>query len=308
MKKNRQRKGLVLEATGIIILFAVSLMVLLVFFGFKMWPALSQSGPSDLCRQSIITHAGKPLEVFRGQIICPINELKVSADLSSDKGQDQAKKVLSKSLYDCFDKFGAGKLDLFSRQGVYCSVCDRIEFSDARGKVKGLTKYLGTERVPFKDISYLDFLAGFESSHFKEYMDDPLLFSSKEANAAIEIDDTSKPWATILVYARGEDSMNRIRDALSPSLGGSGGRLIGVGSAGVIAGAGGATAGLILMGLGPAGWITAALSAVTFGSLTAYTVGSFDDVPQRLVFARLVPYEARSFEMLGCETLPVKTR
>lgn len=301
-------KGLTTEAIGVFALFAVSLVILFTVFGGKIWPAISPAGLHEMCKQSVSLHAGKPLESFRGSIRCVPEHITIDEPLSSEKGQEAAKARLARALHDCWDDYGQGKLDLFTRQNVYCGMCSYIDFGDKKGKITGLTDYLGKTSVPYKEISFLDYLSGYETPHFRDYLNNPSLYNSKEAGAAVEIGDTSKRWATVIVYARGEDSMNRIKDFFSPNIPGSGGRETGQISVGVIGGAAGAAAPFILIGAGPLGWMAAGLSAVTAGGLTAYTFSTFSDKPQWMAFTRIVPYEPESFKKLGCQELPVESR
>ncbi|MEK6960319.1 MAG: hypothetical protein AABX47_04040 [Nanoarchaeota archaeon] len=302
------KKGLTTEAVGTLVLFAVSMLILLLVFGGKIWPAISPAGLHEMCKQSVYLHAGKPLEAFRGSIKCVPEHITIDESLSSEKGQEAAKARLAKAVYNCWDDYGQGKLDLFARQNVYCGMCGWIDFGDKKGKITGLTDYLGRTSVPNKKISFLDYLAGYETPHFRDYLENTALYNSKEGGAAVEIEDTSKRYAAVIVYARGEDSMNRIKDFLSPNVPGSGGREIGQVSVGVIGGAAGAAAPFIMFGAGPVGWITAGLSTITAGGLSMYTFSAFSDKPQWMAFTRIVPYEPESFKKLGCQELPVESR
>jgi len=306
--KPRAKKGLTTEAVGVLALFAVSLLILLLVFGGKIWPSISPAGLHEMCKQSVYLHAGKPLEAFRGSIKCVPEHITIDESLSSEKGQEAAKARMAKAMYDCWDDYGQGKLDLFARQNVYCGMCSYIDFGDKKGKITGLTEYLGKTSVPYKEISFLDYLSGYETPHFRDYLENPALYNSKEGGAAVEISDTSKRWATMIIYARGEDSMNRIKDLLSPNVAGSGGREIGAASVGVIGGAAGAAAPFILFGTGPIGWITAGLSTVAVSGISMYTFSAFTDKPQWMAFTRIVPYEPESFKKLGCQELPVESR
>lgn len=299
------KKGLAVDAIGVFVLVTVSLLILLTLFGTKIWPILKPMSGKELCKQSVLVHAQKPVEAFRTGITCKPDHLTIGENLAAQEGQDAAKAQLAKALYECWDVYGQGKLNLFTRSGAYCGMCSYIDFSDKKGKITGLTDYLGRTNVPNTEISYLDFFAGYETPRFRDYMNNPTLYNSKDAGAAVEIDDTSQRWVTIMVYARGEDFLNRVKDGLTPSPAG-GGREIGVASFGAIGGAGGAVASFLLIGGGPVGWGIAGMSALVTGGMTVYSFSTFTDKPQWMAFTRLVPYNEESLKKLGCEILPVE--
>ena len=305
------RKGLALEATLVTILFVVVFIVLLLHLQ-NLQPIISNSASRSLCRQSVTIHAGKPLEVFRGSITCSPEHVLIPDSLSTEQGQLHAKQAISRALFTCWEDFGQGKLDLFTTQGVYCNVCNWIDFQDTHGKVLGLTTYLGHATVPYRDISFLDYFSGYETPHFHDYMNDPALFDAKEAGAAPDIDDTGKRYATIFVYARGEDGINRIKDTINdwvtPTSSGTGGRFIGGAVAGIVGFVGGGIGPFLLFGTGPVGWITSGLASVTVFGLTLHTFSSYTDKPQWMAFPRVVPYTPESFQKLGCQRLEVKTQ
>jgi len=78
-----------------------------------------------------------------------------------EKGSD-LKKAIADEMYDCWYKFGAGKLNFFGKFNVErrCLVCSVFEFKGKlkeASKIEGYENYLLKENIPGKSITYYDY-------------------------------------------------------------------------------------------------------------------------------------------------------
>ena len=136
---------------------------------------------------------------------------------------DAAKKQLAGAMFDCFDEFGAGKLDLFdTRRGStdhYCVVCSKITFTntDKTKELKGLADYLTDPNVvsPNGKDTYYEFFSGTTSGGSVKVPPDL---------ASIDQLDTSKRHAVFFTYGKTTGWWDK---TMAGGLAGTGGLLVG---------------------------------------------------------------------------------
>mgnify|MGYP001561447482 CR=1 FL=1 len=88
--------------------------------------------------------------------------------------ENEVKKQIANSMYDCWDMLGQGKIDLFGvSYGEWgpeinkrCVVCSTVQFSSGTQKsvkrVNNLVAYMNKEEVPRKNVTYWQFLTNKE--------------------------------------------------------------------------------------------------------------------------------------------------
>ena len=251
----------------------------------------------EICKSSVLMHSMGRMGSFSLDLEakCPTQEVYIKTN-----DDNQRKYELAKTMYDCWDQFGEGKLELFGdEETIYCHVCHVIAFKDKDSEVEGFPDYLATKSIPgMNKISYLDFFMNYETPHSKgvvQEMDPQDTESIKEATI-----DTSKTYATIFAYAKGEDGMAKIKTFLSGEGQASHSFLIGVGI-----GAGAA----ILVGVGlvsnPVGWIILGVGVVVMGVAAAISYFFDDNEVEWSSFILFREYDEDALTDIGCEYIPL---
>lgn len=254
------------------------------------------------CKTNVKAHSMLKLRYadFSGEINCPTVPLKID-----DKNEEIAKKKLAGALYDCWDQFGEGKLELFSGDSVYCHICHRITFGE-KIKINGLTTYLATHNAPNQKISYLQYLTA-ERTQNSEVLNE---FEKKNIVDTIDA-SKNKEYAIVFTYIKGKKYLDEYLEKAKYTAPGIG--LIALGF-GVIK-VGGALGGVVsatVIGL-PAGILIAKGSLLTGGFMMAggvawsFLAGYFAGVPfEHIALISFIPYDAQSIQSLNCKELPIK--
>lgn len=157
---------------GLIILVIITGIFLAVIFPLIRDTAESSTS-KEVCRTSVLANAkriefaGEELTPGLSEINCPTQKLEV-------KDPNKIKLVIANQMYDCWDKFGRGRVKFLDPEtGTYCIICSRIKFKDeASGKeISGFSSFLAENKIrddngnpiPGINITYLQFLAPFET-------------------------------------------------------------------------------------------------------------------------------------------------
>ncbi len=283
---------------------AVTGLLLVLFLGFLLFVFVKNSAiinvdvnAKETCKRSVEQYAKLKLP---GIDLTDINHIKCptrSITINNDDGK-KAKAGIAKAMYDCFDQFGAGELELFDTRRAsavnYCVVCSKISFTDKDKEVKGLAEYLATTAIQGKEITYYEFFKG--GSATEEETTKVALGSGGSGGAGASKTfedlsgvDASKPHAVLFTYAKSTGWWDKL-------------------SAGAIAG----TAGLVIGGAvagfftGGMGWVVTA-AAVTGGVSTGVAVakapGLQSDWQAGILF---LPYDDQLKSQLGCSEIPIK--
>jgi hypothetical protein len=176
---------------------------------------------------------------------------------------------------------GEGKLNFFSSSLTrknYCIVCSTIEFSSnvKMKAVSGFHDYLATEKVPLKNVTYLQYLSN---------------SASPEMVGAPEMINTNQKYAVMFSFFKGEYLTNLIAGGEVAIIGAKYGAIIGsfvpVPGGTIIGG----LTGIVIGGV--AGWIMQS-------KWKEFVLGSKEDY-----FASwyLVPYEPETFKQYGCTNI-----
>ena len=287
--------------TLVVIMLSVTVFIVISVV-IKFW-YLSESGhiPKEVCRQSVDAAALSNIGGIdlSAEVNCPTQYKEIKTN-----DENIIKRELANQMSDCWWQFGEGKKELFSAASkTYCVVCSVTSFENKDKKVRGFSKYLIETNVPGKKIRYIDYFNGYETSKADEVVGgiDP------ETMAGLENEElnTSKDYATLFVYAKGKDEMQKIANHLfmkTPE--GKGAAIVG-GIAGVAGGIG-AVSVLGFFISNPVGW------AAGFGAVTLVTIEyifyrfSSDNAPEWAAFVVFREYNSEAIKDLGCMELPAK--
>ena len=279
----------------LVVVFIVIMSMFIIDFSKKT----EQGTQKDICKNSIYMHSsGKiGLSDLDLDIKCPTQELEIKT-----KDPEKIKYRMAKAMYDCWDQFGKGELELFgAEETIYCNVCHIISFDEKDEEITGFPEYLATKYIPGKPgTSYLEFFMNYETddpSNVIPEMDETQT-TTYEGGAVI---DTSKTYATIFAYAKGEDEIQKIKDALTVQHIDGTAPLIVAG----VAGATGIAILIIVSASNPIGWVLIGVGLLVYGIVAAID-SFFDDNPVEWAsFILLREYNQASLEDIGCKYIPL---
>lgn len=291
------KAGLAWQFLVLIVISMILLIVLMPFF-FKFFKGIESKTPKDICKTSV--YANSVLRIkdveFSRSLDCETELITLD-----DGDPDAIKARFAKAMFDCWDQFGQGKLQLFAGSGTFCVVCSHIVFEGAaRGtRVNGFSEYLLTETIPGRQVTYMDHLLGFETPRASEFYGNPGVFNAAQAGGTQEI-DTRKDYGVLFLYGRGQSAIDNLKTAL----GGSGGAAA---AAGVAGGAVGGAFAVLVLGSNPVGWVTGGLILVGFGAASIYTFFAGEE-PEWMALTHLTEFTPENLERLECDVLPVPER
>jgi len=248
---------------------------------------LSGRTPKDICAASVQVHSSMHIgDIYiESPLECPTQEIEIK-----DKNKERVMQKLALAMYDCWDEFGEGRLNLFlQKEGDttnYCVVCHHITFDEKMQiPLTEFRTYLHTHTIPGGGKSFEEYIAGYKTSDSINPG-----FTAGNADYASYTLDTSLPYATMFTYNK-EGYWTRV----SAGLIGTGVGIVG----GIVAApfTGGASL-LVVASLASAGGAA--------GGVIGYSVGS-DKASDWASEVRLIPYEVSKLEELNCTYLPVKT-
>ena len=277
---------------------------LLLNYEANLKEAYSKAVGKTTCEASVMGHAALKLRYadFSGEIKCPTIKLQIN-----DKNEEIVKKKIADAMADCWDQFGKGKLELFSDDSVYCSICHRITFNKEI-QIKGFTGYLANNNPSGQKISYLqylttektqnsDFLTGLSNNH----IDDTILASQQNE------------YATIFTYIKGKKYLEEYVEKAKYITPGAGLMVFGAGlvfKSPVIAAAVASVSGPAAPVAGVvAGGIAVSVGTITFGvgALWSYLAATYAGVPfEHISLINFVPYDAQYIQSLNCKEIPIK--
>ena len=285
----------------------VSLIVILftAFFLLKFQANIkevyAEATAKQTCKTSVRANAALKLRYadFSGELNCPTVKVKID-----DKNEENVKKKLADAMFDCWDQFGRGQLELFSDDSVYCAICHRITFNKEM-KVNGFTEYLATKQIPAQKISYLQFLTT-ERTQNSEFL------KELENKKIVDTIDTSQgnEYAIIFTYIKGKRSLDKYLEKAKYTAPGIGLIAVGFGifkAGGIVGGslsaiatpAVGVPVGLTISSVG--GFVMA-VGALWSGLASYFTTVPFDNIS----LISFIPYDAQNIKNLNCQEIPIK--
>lgn len=268
-----------------IVLVAVALLVMgNLMLGYRQ--ATDTMAEKELCRSSVrsVSNVRTPFGRVNYALQCPTVDLLITEKLDNERGKDYAKKQVADAMYHCWDKFDRGDATLFDDQGIYCSVCNWIEFEDKDKELVGMTDYLAKTNIGSKPITYLDFLAKKETPTFKAAFE-----QYKEETALEDSMNTNQLYSIIFVYARGDQSLQQLAQSYIGPVPVTGATVSGS-SLGLMAAA----------KYGPHPLIRLGAAGVLLGSYGASIEYQLKRKPQWLASIALVPHNEGELGKLGC--------
>ncbi len=283
------------------------------FIGFILFVFIKNSAvvnvdvtAKETCKRSVQQYAKLKLpgiDLTRTDTIkCPTQSITISSE-DDEKANERANGVIAKAMFDCFDQFGAGELELFdTRRGStdnYCVVCSKLTFTGNGKEIDGLVDYLTTTTVPGQKKTYYEFLKGDAASEEE--------VKTLEKIAPFDIIYTSKPYAVMFTYGKTTGWWDKL-------------------AAGIVAGSVSAPVGLIVGGVvggfisgfftGGLGWVataayigtTVGIPAVSTGVAVAAAPSLQSDWQAGVI---VMPYDETIKEILRkagttCSEIPIK--
>jgi len=288
----------------VVVVIIIGLVALLVLGAFirKVYIDTKTRLEAQTCADSIATHAFMADKTGRDiftDIKCPTREILVD----NTGNQDKAKKTIADDMQRCWYEWGKGSYMLFKGDGAFCHVCSVYDFKDSGNNVDGLIRFLATKKVnpvfsgDVKGLTYMEYMQGYKTPVVSDKLKD---FDMTKLSTIDSI-DTSKKYASIIVYVSGKKTIEKWLE---------GGTRTAVFTTGVTLGVVGAvsavTAGLAGLGLvnvwNPLGWLSLGAAAILSAGILIYNAVDVDD-PQWISVVVLRPYNETELEDLGCQYL-----
>lgn len=301
-----KKRGAFNDVKGIILAIVVIIILGAVWFGFFS-KVIAKGYDKEGCRQSVLLNSQR-VEVGGTEIVQPFKGLNCPTVVEKvDKvGNDRVFRVLANHLYDCWDKFGRGRINFLENPGGlpfsdrdknYCLICSRIEFEgEASGReIPGFLEFLTTKKIAdekgfvYSDLTYLEFLSDYQTKEG--------LIEKIKGNTQDKI-YTNNDYATLYIYYRQapegklEIAKNNLLGSLAACFAAGG-----LAAYGVLTGGAGLAVALPVVGVVTKG-CTAILGGVGVGY--AYLFGS-DHAADWGARTVLVPYQ--DISKLGCDSL-----
>lgn len=305
IKRSYSKKSAAIPKSVVFLLVALVVLLLFVVFYSQFFAKLGATTEKQICKASVYTQFATKLknkvlgaDIFNTEIECPIRMITIDK-----KENDNAKQIVAKAMYDCWDQFGEGKLALFEDEKVYCSACNHITFEDKNLKITDFGEYLASTKIGTYDITYsngiptyMEYLTGYQTKGYE------FIEKKKQGEIVDSGIDTSQnnEYAIMFVYAKGRDKIQNFMHQATGALRGS---AIIAGSV-LIGAAGVKTMAVPLVGK-PIGF-TIISGALAVGGYGVYDIiKSWRGIDYEWgSFVVLREYNKETIDQLGCENMP----
>lgn len=292
------------------VLLVIALVLLVLYFSFVKGVANASGRSADVtaCRASVELNAKLHLGgiEFPGSLKCPARKLSITGTDNSKANQQ-----LAEAMRDCWYQYGEGRLNIFSGEGTFCSVCNFAKI-DTKEPVTGLPDFLLRTPMPNdrEGRTYYTYLSGgFRTSEATTDLVGKVAGGRELLDAAVKHQlEPKKTYAVIFLYARGRNyaqkAMNQLtlKDTWSQA-----------GLAGSVVLGASATVGVLSIGIvsGPVGWIALAAGGAFFlgGQLITYVTNP-DNIPEWVSFTIVREWNSQDTatsvldKELGCMYFP----
>lgn len=306
------RKRGIEKETLVLLILALAILVWYVGFHKTIRSSADHSVDVTACRASVERNARLHIRGFEfpTSVNCPAESLTIT-DVKT------ANEKIANSMYDCWYKFGEGKLNLFKDEATFCSVCSFIDVKTDE-PVTGLPLYLMDHQIPDKSGRlYYDYLGGFQTEKAKDVLGEMATTRHDVLNSVTQNELTKGGYAAIFVYAKGKDEFQKVvNHMLLRTTAGELGMAFGVGFGATAGGSAMLTLVGIGVGAGPAGWVALAAGLTIWSIAEAATyILSPDNVPEWASFIVLRDWDAKKDpdktadilkNELGCTYFPAK--
>jgi hypothetical protein len=254
----------------------------------------------NICKASVYEHAASHIKGvdLSSSINCPTQNHTVP-----DGTPHEQKLYLAKRMAGCWEQFGEGKLRLFDHDDMYCVLCSWVEFSGDE-VLHDFSEFLYTERMPGTEITFMDYLNGYETERAAQVIGDVTKDTVKDKPILPD-----KMYTIVFVYAKGDDNVRIASDMAVNVLQSAGTPLAVVGGVLLIAG------GALTSFTGIAAPIGGAIIFVgqkvfMVGGVSAALESYFrtDLAPEHLAYVAFREYNQEELDQLGCRYLPARQR
>jgi hypothetical protein len=289
-------------ATGSIIAVFIILTSFFMLFAFEERLKDIYTGAIDkgACKSEVIAHSKLKLRYidFSDDISCPTIPLKID-----NHNENVVKRKIADSMYDCWDQYGRGQLELFTDENNYCAICHRISL-DEDVKFSGLSEYLAQNNHPSQDISYLQFLTT-EKTQNSEYIEE---FENRNIINSVDASVNSE-YAIVFTYIKGKKNLEEFTKKVAYTAPGVGLTAVGAGLIYYSPGVTAAVSATLTPAVGvPAGAAVLTLGTISLGigALWSYLAATNTNIPfDHIALVSFIPYNAESLQSLNCRDLPV---
>ncbi len=283
MRSDKKLKRAVSDEFVIMIIFMIVLSTMLFFFShFRQ--NMENTTPKQICKSSVRLHSGAHIAdlYLKKGFKCPTQYVAIEST-----AKEEIMAELADKMYDCWDMFWQGDLNLFEQRSGrtinYCVICHHIVFKNQmKISTQEFRSFLASTDVPGQEITYENYLSSstsdpdFDNAEIGDY----------DNLDAYEI-DTSIPYVTMFSY----NKKGYWHKLSTTPIGFMGGAALGFVLAPFTGGGSLVVAGVVL-------------GAATTGTIIGYTVGSkkASDWQSNI---QLMPYELSQIKEIGCNYLPV---
>ncbi|MBW2998500.1 hypothetical protein KY321_03085 [Candidatus Woesearchaeota archaeon] len=286
-----------------LVMAIVMILVLIIAFGlFAQYKnKTSDAVINEKCEKSVATYSQlskRGIPVKTDQIHCPVKKTKLSSNENKDKRE------MAEAMAQCWNNFGKGQLNLFSGEGLFCSVCNIFGSKEEIG-INNFETYLQNNVVKGTDKTYLSYIAEKtlftegEADDLKDY--DPTKIKQLP-KSTITLSD-SEPYGVIFISAKGKFAKQYLKSLEDNA--GVGAVIIGVGI--VTTKVGAASTAIPVVGTVAGPVIMIAGGVTSLGGIIYTTVKTFfsenTEIYNEVV---LRPYTNETLiNDLGCTHIPV---
>ncbi|MBN1792556.1 hypothetical protein JW826_02635 [Candidatus Woesearchaeota archaeon] len=294
------KKG-IMYGTLVTVVLVVAALIVLIIFLVNTNKSIANSLEDEECASSIVSHSTL-LRVSGGSnapnILCP-----TKYPVASASSPEEVKKAFAEALRVCWGTWGRGELQLFEREGRYCHVCSVIEFRNKRIKADDFSKYLSENIIPAsagkEPETYARYLKYFSTDAPQDEVKKAIEDLRGEGNL-----DSSKRYAVMFFYAKGEDNIETFLRAISTV----DNKPVGGAVAGGVLGGAAAVGGTFLLVSNPAGWTVLAVGAV--GIAAGAVVGGVSawadaNDPEYMAMTMITEYDSEKLKRMGCTEVPI---
>ena len=317
------KKGVSASSSLVIIIIGLAftvLMLVLLNSGEPEKIITRENCGTTVDRMDFFNRAGLPID--DEDLNCPI----VTITIDDNKDNEENSRIMANAMYDCATQFRRGKKQLFTNDGVYCSVCYLF---DVDTPVEGFYGYLLKTTVPEsggEEETYHEYMQGFRTVGAEKILKN--LNSNKvhtlsddgstltETNVGTpplrEIENMDVPegdYALIFIYARGQEHFKKVwKHVTAQSSEGKAGLAAGGVSFLTITGSGVIAAYIFTGGAvtGPVGWVIIGGAVIAAGTIfiTAEAITyhlSGDTPPEHASFFVFRKWDDRAADRLADE-------
>ncbi|MCB9362479.1 hypothetical protein H6504_03505 [Candidatus Woesearchaeota archaeon] len=262
---------------------ALMAVTMLSYYIYGTMISLSERHDDEICKESVFTNyllSQKGIE--SDEILCPTKYTTI-------KGNE--KKALAEELERCWWMHHEGKLELFSEEKIYCSVCSVVRF-EGDGTLEGFGDYMMTAER--KDGStYLSYLASVETERAADLIQDDNAF--QQLDMASNSIDRSKPHSIIFVYAKGENWVGELFDTI--------GRTTTTLTVGTVSSLGSGAVFFLVTPAGAVWGVSAVAAALSVGTIAGFAA-LFAEEDAHTSFIILKEHQQDELRDLGCQVFP----